>query len=104
VPWWPDSLLHLAQSTFYNVQHYTGLPWWGTIVVTAVAVKLAVLPVDWWHANNEARLKLLVPELKVRQKAMLPIILQQCKAENVSHQVYKKRVKRMVICYICVFS
>ena len=99
---WPDCLINVAQSVFCNVHYYTGLPWWGTIMVTAVATKLVVLPVDWWHANNEARVKLVMPELKVRQNAMLPVVLQQCKAENVSNQVYKKRLQRMVINYFCL--
>lgn len=40
-----------AKQIIMNIHSYTGLPWWLTIVSTALLVKIALIPNSIWHVS-----------------------------------------------------
>ncbi|PVH14906.1 uncharacterized protein CXQ87_005182 [Candidozyma duobushaemuli] len=53
---WMETLLE-------NVHVYTGLPWWGTIVTTALLIRTVLFPLYVKAAVNNARLAAIQPEM-----------------------------------------
>lgn len=94
--WWPEPLVDMAQSAVYNIQLFTGLPWWASLMAAAVATKLVILPLDWCRAVNDAKLQLTAPEIRVRLNATQQSLLQKCKADNIPYNVFEKKRKLAV--------
>ena len=95
---WPEYPVHLVEQLLYNVHQFTDLPWWGTIVGVALAMKLVTTPLGWIVSKTSAQAELLRPEIRIRLQAMHGRLIQECKAEKVSHMVYKKRLQKKVCC------
>lgn len=94
--WWPEPLVDMAQSAVCNIQLYTGLPWWASIMAAAVATKLVILPLDWCRAVNDAKLHLTSPEIRVRMAALQQSLLEKSKAENIPYDAFEKERKLKV--------
>lgn len=47
-----------------NVHVYTGLPWWASIVVTTVGIRLLCAPVILYQLRSAAKLSLMRPEME----------------------------------------
>ena len=52
------------QSGVQGVHAATGLPWWATIAVTTIAVKISLLPVVVHQARHTDRLRMAWPEIQ----------------------------------------
>lgn len=53
-----------VQSGVQGVHAATGLPWWATITVTTIAVKIALLPVVVHQARHTDRVRMAWPEIQ----------------------------------------
>lgn len=59
--WWPPDLF---QHIFEYTHVYTGLPWWATIAVVTVGMRLAMLPMYYKASDTTARFTKLQPEMQ----------------------------------------
>ena len=58
------ALVHGLQEGLAAVQAASGLPWWGAIAATTVAVRLATLPVAAMQMRNTANMQRAKPEIE----------------------------------------
>ncbi|KAK9462656.1 60Kd inner membrane protein-domain-containing protein [Lipomyces oligophaga] len=62
---WPTDLcLHALE----YAHHYTGLPWWATIVVVGGAVRLMLVPIIFKSFEQNMRMKVIRPQLNRMQE------------------------------------
>lgn len=54
-----------VQAGVQGVHHLTGLPWWATIAVATVGVKISLLPVVVYQARHMDRMRMAWPEIQV---------------------------------------
>jgi YidC/Oxa1 family membrane protein insertase len=48
-----------------SIHCYAGIPWWGTIIVTALGLRFALFPVTVKATKLGARLQAAAPEIEV---------------------------------------
>ena len=58
------ALVHGLQEALVAVQAASGLPWWGAIAATTLAVRLATLPVAAMQMRNTANMQRAKPEIE----------------------------------------
>ena len=59
---------HIAgslQSGLQGVHAATGLPWWGAIAMTTIAVKISLLPVVVHQARHADKFRSALPEISM---------------------------------------
>ncbi|CAM9219406.1 unnamed protein product [Ectocarpus sp. 12 AP-2014] len=54
-----------VQSGVQAVHHTTGLPWWATIAVATIGVKISLLPVVVYQAGHMDRMRAAWPEIQI---------------------------------------
>ncbi|CAN0424004.1 unnamed protein product, partial [Ectocarpus sp. 13 AM-2016] len=54
-----------VQSGVQAVHHTTGLPWWATIAVATIGVKVSLLPVVVYQAGHMDRMRAAWPEIQI---------------------------------------
>lgn len=54
-----------VQAGVQGVHHLTGLPWWATIAVATIGVKISLLPVVVYQAGHMDRMRMAWPEIQV---------------------------------------
>ncbi|KAG8628613.1 hypothetical protein KVT40_004486 [Elsinoe batatas] len=54
-----------------HIHVYTGLPWWGSIAITAALIRLSFTPLLMKTSDNQARMSHIQPELNKLNKAMM---------------------------------
>eukprot|EP00903_Cladosiphon_okamuranus_P020886 g19180.t1 len=54
-----------VQAGVQGVHHLTGLPWWATIGVATICVKVSLLPVVVYQAGHMDRLRMAWPEIQI---------------------------------------
>jgi YidC/Oxa1 family membrane protein insertase len=59
--WWPPDIF---QHIFEYTHVYTGLPWWGTIAVVTVGMRLVMFPLYFKASDTTARFSKLQPEMQ----------------------------------------
>ncbi|GME67602.1 unnamed protein product [[Candida] boidinii] len=65
--WWPSDIM---QTIFEYVHVFSGLPWWATIVVTTLGVRLALFPLFVKSSDAMARSAAVQPESKKLRKEL----------------------------------
>jgi YidC/Oxa1 family membrane protein insertase len=60
----------IIQNTFDLMHSYCGLPWWGTIAMFTVCMRLTLLPFSWQQAKLAHRQLLLKPHISTIQEKM----------------------------------
>lgn len=74
-----------------EVSHvYTGLPWWGTIIFTTVAVRLAMFPLYYKASVNSAKMSKVKPQLDEALNALK-------EAENPQEQVQAAQRRKLIM-------
>ncbi|CEH17611.1 Inner membrane protein translocase involved in respiratory chain assembly [Ceraceosorus bombacis] len=58
-------LVSSAQGLLENVHIWTGLPWWSTIVLTTIAMRLMILPITVRGQTSAVRLGNIQPKIKI---------------------------------------
>lgn len=66
--WYSPSLP--IQWVLEHVYIYTGLPWWASIMITAVGIRIAILPVALKQSDMMARMTAFTPVLKPLNEKM----------------------------------
>lgn len=54
-----------VQAGVQGVHHLTGLPWWATIGVATICVKVSLLPVVVYQARHMDRMRMAWPEIQI---------------------------------------
>lgn len=54
-----------VQAGVQGVHHLTGLPWWATIGVATICVKVSLLPVVYYQARHMDRMRMAWPEIQM---------------------------------------
>lgn len=65
--WWPYALI---QNTAYTINVYAGAPWWVSIILTTLGVRLALTPVMIASFRNSTKLSVIQPEMKKELEAI----------------------------------
>ncbi len=59
--WWPPDLI---QHVLEYVHVYSGLPWWATIAVTTIGIRVLLFPLYVKASDNMARMNIIKPEIE----------------------------------------
>ncbi len=90
--------VHLAQTVFEQCHNLTGLPWWGTIILTTVGMRLILtLPLAVYSKHIAAKVEKLQPEIQTLAKhAFVRKYRHRALAEKWSQERIKKTVFYLV--------
>ncbi|KAF2220562.1 60Kd inner membrane protein-domain-containing protein [Elsinoe ampelina] len=61
----------LVEWLLEHIHVYTGLPWWGSIAITAALIRLSFTPLLMKTSDNQARMSHIQPELNRLNRAMM---------------------------------
>ncbi len=64
--WW--ATVKAAEYGLEYVRDFTGLPWWGSLILFTVGIRLAIFPISVIQQRNSARMALAAPEIKAFQE------------------------------------
>ncbi|CAN2388988.1 membrane insertase activity [Pristimantis euphronides] len=93
--------VHLAESALLSIQDTTGLPWWGTIMCTTVALRTAVtLPLSVYQMHVFCKLEKLQTEIQNLAKELRYEVAVYGKQQGWSDKVakfhFRKNMKRLI--------
>ncbi|CAM9519324.1 unnamed protein product [Ectocarpus sp. 4 AP-2014] len=80
-----------VQSGVQAVHHTTGLPWWATIAVATIGVKISLLPVVVYQAGHMDRMRAAWPEIQML-RGYLATSLEEIPQQRVLERWRKYRV------------
>ncbi|KAK3713419.1 hypothetical protein RRG08_014908 [Elysia crispata] len=99
----PDfPVIHAAELTIQKLHEITGLPWWATITLTSVTLRMVfVLPLQVYALHNAEKLSKLQPEIleiSKRLKQEVSMAMHQFKwDEKRAKDEYIKNMKRLLV-------
>jgi len=65
--WWPSGRM---QYLMEQIHLYLDIPWWGSIMLTAVLLRIVVFPTVVWAQRNAAKMNDVAPQMQVLQEKM----------------------------------
>lgn len=65
--WGPTSIV---QWTLEHIHVYSGMPWWGSLMVTSVLIRVCIIPLTIKMSDSQARMATVKPLLDPLQKRM----------------------------------
>ncbi|CAM9268392.1 unnamed protein product [Ectocarpus fasciculatus] len=80
-----------VQSGVQAVHHTTGLPWWATIAVATIGVKVSLLPVVVYQAGHMDRMRMAWPEIQTL-RSYLATTLEEIPQQRVLERWRKYKV------------